>query len=71
MARAAAKQKRRPWTAEDFKMLKQLTKDGVPTTKIAKQLKRTPAAVYQRAAVKGIKLGGGRNRSGAKKKSAK
>ena len=58
----AAKPKRKIWTSGDVKVLRQRAKAKIPTRKIAKELKRTLGAVYQRAAIEGITLGGGRSR---------
>src|SRR5262245_5333454 len=55
----AAKPKRKIWTSGDVKVLRQRAKAKIPTRKIAKELKRTLGAVYQRAAIEGITLGGG------------
>jgi hypothetical protein len=57
-----AKPKRKIWTSGDVKVLRQRAKAKIPTRKIAKELKRTLGAVYQRAAIEGITLGGGRSR---------
>jgi hypothetical protein len=63
-----AKQKRKPWSKDDLALLRKLAKDGVTGSAIAKKLKRTKAAIYQRAAMKGISLGGKRSRRPKKKK---
>jgi hypothetical protein len=54
--------KRRPWTKEEVRMLKTLARDKTKTTVIARKLKRTPEATYQRASKLGVMLGGGRGR---------
>jgi hypothetical protein len=57
MPRGSVTPKRKPWTKDDFALLRKLAKEGATGTVIAKKLKRTKAAVYQRAALKGISLG--------------
>jgi hypothetical protein len=56
--------KRRPWTKEDVRTLKALARDKTKTTVIARKLKRTPEATYQRASKLGVTLRGGRGRKG-------
>jgi hypothetical protein len=48
--------KRRPWSAEDVKLMKQMARKRTPTAEIAKLLKRTPGAVAQKAFVLGLSL---------------
>jgi hypothetical protein len=43
------KSKRREWTAEDVRELKQLAKAKTPATQIARKLKRTEGATRQKA----------------------
>jgi hypothetical protein len=43
------KSKRREWTAEDVRELKQLAKAKTPAAKIARKLKRTEGATRQKA----------------------
>jgi hypothetical protein len=62
----AKKRKLVPWSKEDIKTLRTLAKEGVSGTKIAKSLKRTRGALYQRAAIEGISLQS--HRIAAKKK---
>jgi hypothetical protein len=62
MAKKAAK--RRPWTKEDVRTLKTLAREKTKTTVIARKLKRSVDATYQRASKLGVTLGGGR-KSGA------
>jgi hypothetical protein len=50
----------RPWTKEDVRMLKPLAREGTKTTAIARKLKRTVAATYQKAMLLGVTLGRGR-----------
>jgi hypothetical protein len=58
----ATKKKRnvKVWTQIEEKLFKQLAKSGIPTTKIAKQLKRTAASIRSKAQKYGVSLGGGR-----------
>jgi len=44
------------WTSSDVKQLKQLAKENTPTRVAALKLKRTPAAVQQKASSEGISL---------------
>jgi len=48
--------KRKPWTSEDLKTLKKLARQKSGAAKIAKALKRTPAAVRNRAVTERISL---------------
>jgi hypothetical protein len=59
MAKKAAK---RPWTKEDVRTLKTLAREKTKTTAIARQLKRSVDATYQRASKLGVTLSGGRKR---------
>jgi hypothetical protein len=59
--------KLRPWTKEDVRTLKTLAREKTKTTVIARKLKRTVEATYQKASALGVTLGGGR---GKKKKRA-
>jgi hypothetical protein len=52
----------RPWTKEEVRMLKTLAREQTKTTVIARKLKRSAAAVYQRASKLAVMLGGGRGR---------
>ena len=52
----------RPWTKEEVRMLKALAREQTKTTAIARKLKRSVAAVYQRASTLAVMLGGGRGR---------
>ena len=57
----AAKPRRvRAWTKEDVRMLKALAREKVKTSVIARKLKRTERATYQKALALGVALGGGR-----------
>lgn len=47
---------RKPWTSEDLKALKKLARQKTGAEKIAKTLKRTPAAVRNKAVVEQISL---------------
>jgi hypothetical protein len=59
---AAKTVKLRPWTKEDVRALKTLARDGIKTTSIARKLKRTLGAKYQKAKGLGVTLGGGRKK---------
>lgn len=48
--------KKRPWTSEDLKTLKKLARQKTGAAKIAKSLKRTPAAVRNKAVLEQISL---------------
>jgi hypothetical protein len=49
--------KREPWTKADIRTLKALAREKKKTTTIARLLKRTVAATYQRASKLGVTLG--------------
>jgi hypothetical protein len=49
----------RPWTKEELRMLKTLAREKTKTTVIARELKRSVAAVYLRASKLAVMLGGG------------
>jgi hypothetical protein len=53
---------RREWTKEDERMLKSLAREGTKTTAIARKLKRSLGATYQKARALRVRLGGGRSR---------
>jgi len=57
MARTVRKRVRREWTLGDEKALKRYSKSRTPVTEIARALKRTPAALRQKALQLGIPLG--------------
>jgi DNA invertase Pin-like site-specific DNA recombinase len=59
--------KRRPWTAADIKLLRQLAKQGQPARTIARQLKRSVRAVYQYGSASKIRFLGA-SKSKAKRK---
>ena len=48
---------RREWTKQDVRDLKKYSKDKTPVKKISKALKRTPAALRNKAFHLGISLG--------------
>jgi hypothetical protein len=48
---------RNPWTKEDLRQLKAHSKARTPAIEVAKTLKRTEAAVRQKAKTVGIGLG--------------
>jgi hypothetical protein len=47
---------RREWTKDDVRQLKSLAKQKAGVAKIAKKLKRTPAAIMVKASVLGVSL---------------
>jgi hypothetical protein len=57
--------KLRPWTKEDVRTLKTLAREKTKTTVIARKLKRTVEATYQKARALGVTLGGGRGKKRA------
>jgi hypothetical protein len=50
------KSKRREWTAEDVRELKQLARAKTPAAKIARKLKRTEGATRQKALTLSVSL---------------
>jgi hypothetical protein len=52
----------RPWTKEDVRTLKTLAREKAKTTAIARKLKRSMQATYQKASALGVALGGGRKK---------
>jgi hypothetical protein len=48
--------KRQPWTKEDIRMLTSMVRDKTKTTVIARKLKRTVAATYQKAMRLGVTM---------------
>ncbi len=60
MAKKATKL--RPWTKDDVRTLKTLAREKTKTTVIARKLKRTLGATYQKAKWLGVRLGGGRKK---------
>jgi hypothetical protein len=52
----------RPWTKEEVRMLKTLARDKQKTAAIARKLKRTERATYQKAVALGVTLGDGRKK---------
>ena len=59
---AAKKAKLRAWTKEDVQMLKTLAREKTKTSVIARKLKRTLGATYQKAKGLRVSLGGGRGK---------
>jgi hypothetical protein len=57
--------KLRPWTKEDVRALKTLAREKAKTTVIARKLKRTVGATYQKASALGVTLAGGRGKKRA------
>ena len=49
--------KLRPWTKEDVRTLKTLAREKTNTSMIARKLKRSERATYQKAAALGVTLG--------------
>jgi len=56
--------KRQPWTKDDVRTLKTLAREKTKTTVIARKLKRSERATYQKAYALGVTLAGGRKRRG-------
>jgi hypothetical protein len=54
--------KLRPWMKEDGRTLKTLAREKTKTTVIARRLKRTAGATYQKAMALGVTLGEGRKK---------
>ena len=54
--------KRREWTKEDVSTLKTLAREKVETSAIARKLKRSVEATYQKAVRLGVTFGGGRKK---------
>jgi hypothetical protein len=52
----AKKAKLRAWTKDDVRELKALARQKTPAAKIAKSLKRTLAATWQKASTLGVSL---------------
>jgi hypothetical protein len=52
----------RPWTKEDVRTLKTLAREKTKTSVIARKLKRTERATYQKARALSVKLGGVRGK---------
>jgi hypothetical protein len=57
--------KLRPWTKEDVRTLKMLAREKAKTTVIARKLRRSVGATYQKARALGVTLGGGQKKRGA------
>ena len=57
MAKKAKRTKRREWTKEDVRELKQHSRAKTPVSKIAKLTKRTDGALRQKAFQLGLSLG--------------
>jgi hypothetical protein len=60
MAKKASKL--RPWTKEDIRTLKTLAREKTKTTVIARKLKRSVQATYQKASALNVRLGARRTR---------
>ena len=61
-AKTAKPRTLRAWTKEDVRMLKALAREQTKTTVIARKLKRTERATYQKAVALGVTLGDGRKK---------
>jgi hypothetical protein len=48
--------KRQPWTKEDIRMLKSMVREKTMTNVIARRLKRSVAATYQKAMRLGVTM---------------
>jgi hypothetical protein len=59
-AKTAKPRTLRAWTKEDVRMLKALAREKTKTSVIARKLKRTQRATYQKARALGVTLPGGR-----------
>jgi hypothetical protein len=59
---AKPNRKLRPWTKEDVRVLKTLAREKAKTTVIARKLKRSVGATYQKARGLGVTLGAGRKK---------
>lgn len=57
MAKKVKPAKRREWTKEDVRELKQYSRSKTPVAKIAKLTKRTQGALRQKAVQLGLPLG--------------
>jgi hypothetical protein len=62
---AKKEMKLRPWTKEDVRTLKALAREKAKTTVIARKLKRSVQATYQKASALRVTLGTGRKRTRA------
>ena len=56
------------WSAGELRTLKQLAKDGTPTSAVARQLGRTAAAIQQKAMRAGISFRAAKRAAARKKK---
>ena len=52
----------RPWTKENVRKLKALAREKAKTTAIARKLKRSVQATYQKASALGVMLGTRQNK---------
>jgi hypothetical protein len=60
--RMAKTTKLRPWTKDEVRTLKTLAREKVKTSVIARKLRRSVGATYQKAMGLGVMLGGGRGK---------
>jgi hypothetical protein len=63
-AKTAKPRKVRAWTKEDVRTLKALAREKTKTSVIARKLKRTERATYQKALALSVTLAGGRGGRG-------
>jgi hypothetical protein len=61
-AKTAKRRTLRPWTKEDVRMLKTLAREKTKTSVIARKLKRTERATYQKARALSVTLGAERKK---------
>jgi hypothetical protein len=54
--------KLRPWTKDDVRLLKSLAREKAKTTVIARKLKRSVGATYQKTRALGVTLGTSRKK---------
>jgi hypothetical protein len=54
--------KTRPWTKDDIRMLKALAREKTKTSVIARKLRRSVGATYQKARALSVTMGGGRGK---------
>jgi hypothetical protein len=59
---AKKSKKLRPWAKEDVRILKTLAREKVKTSAIARKLKRSVGATYQKAMNLGVTFGAGRKK---------
>jgi hypothetical protein len=67
MATKAKKRTVKSWDRDAEKMFRDMVKQGVPTAKMARTLKRSPASVRSKAQKLGVSLSGARKRTAGKR----